>query len=144
MTDFLQILYRWMFTHSELNTCKYWFSANKHAALWGFIIMLVVGIVVAFYFYQVYMRTNSFKRAKMRNWLLFGLIGMAACLVISEIVISRISGIPNLSAYIGRQGGCDIIKFCLLNAMIHYSIVYFIASLIISKMPPRLAPKIPV
>jgi hypothetical protein len=146
MQHFLGSLYGWIWNHAEYNgASRVLFGGGaKQAGLYCFILMLILGVLVAYYFYQVYIETDSAKRATLSQWLRIGLIGMLICFIATEAIIAlqEDNNIYFNTTYIGNPGMCWL-KFSLLNSVVYYSIVYLISSKIISKLPPALAPKLP-
>lgn len=131
MKDLIEIFYKWMFTRSEWPTLQY--TTHSKCLIGVLIIMLIISFLTALYYYKVYTEVNTNSRAHIAKWALVGLVGMLICFVSCELWLANTIQVPGLSAYIGKSG-IEVIKCSLVNSLLHYTIVYTIWSIIISRI----------
>jgi hypothetical protein len=134
MKDLLELLYRFLGQYEDLDPVwqLYDVGGEQSGMLYGFLIMLFLGIAGAGYFYLVYTKYFA-NRAILKNWWKWCLFSAIAVFVLEELILAGIFTAAdeeesNFFANLFADNG-KLVLFSLFNAAYSF-VIYFLSSLL--------------
>ena len=132
MEDFLKLIYGFLGSYEDLNPVWQFYGDGGRAGMtFGFLIMIILGVLGAVYFYLVYTKKLA-NRAVLKNWWKWFLFTAIAVFALEELIISGIFTAAdeeksNYFAYLFADSG-KLLLFSFFNALYSF-LPYFLSSL---------------